>query len=189
MARIALYYARVSKGTETAVEISSPNLSCYSYAKYFVFVRGSMQGEMVRGDDILVRTKVNKQEQILCKYGVKPGDFELKVDLGQSFGGITNDLMLVDTGIGPNQERFLSIYNLSSRNQVYKTTYLAPIELPATGQVSFWRLIKFATMDDCSNAQEVTSAGLRPTIEKKFVLELRTFDLQETSLSRCGGLE
>jgi hypothetical protein len=176
------------KGTEKATETGSGSLNCYDYARYYVFVHTSLQGEMVKGSDILVRPKTTRRAQILCDYIVKQGDFEVKSELGQGFGGIKNDLLLVDTGIGPNQERYLTLYDLSSRKSLYKTRYLEPIEISQT-ELSFWRLNGFASTDDCANANDVKSAGLRLTIEERVVLNLQTLHETNVGATRCGVLE
>lgn len=71
------------KGTDEPVVGGSGSLSCYEYMGYFALVRVSLQGEMVKGSDILIRAKKDHQEQIPCDYVAEQGDFETKAVLGR----------------------------------------------------------------------------------------------------------
>lgn len=174
------------KGTDEPFVGGSGNLSCYEYKSYFALVRISLQGEMVKGSDILIRAKKEEHQQIQCDYVAKQGDFEIKAVLGQTFGGIKSDLLLVDTAIGPNQERLLTLYDLVLQKRLYETNYVEPVVISQSG-LSFWRLKRFANSEDCASASK--SAGLRSTIEVSVVFDIHSLRERETGAIRCGALE
>jgi hypothetical protein len=162
------------------VEQSGP-VSCVDYEKYAVISR-ELQDQV--GSDTLVKFKAAKDEHIACEYSAGASDFEIKNEFAESFIGLHGDLLFLDSSTMPG-EAGLTIYNVSSRKKVFQTAYLGPTEVTGDN-MSLWQVAQNATRAECPDAEKIAQQGLTPTLERRMILNLRTFALAETKETRCG---
>jgi len=148
---------------------------CFRYARYMVAT-----GRM--GYDIYVKNIEGKDSYVPCKQVIKAYDFVLK---NESFWGIRDKLLFVDSGTGPDP-RILLIYDLEKKERVFKGDYSSPITLKEDGGLYFWQASDVATKDNCPRYDELREGGLGAAIETKVVLDLENFIIRKTTETRCA---
>jgi hypothetical protein len=151
---------------------------CHESTRHLI-VEGST-GEV--GTNFLVKHK-SKRSQSACQYVVKPGDFEIKNERAEYFLGLQEDLLILDSGTGPDP-RGLIIWDLKKRKKVYTGTYSeARIE---PGYMEFWVETGGATEENCPDFKNWRKSGLGGGIETWARLSFTDFKLTKSSETRCS---
>ena len=157
-------------------------VSCVDYENYFVVTR-ELRNEV--GSDTLVKFKSAPDERVACEYSVRSQDLEIKNEFAENFMGLHGDLLFLDSSTGPGTSG-MTIYSLLTRKKAFETSYLGPINLSGDN-LTLWQVEKeYVTKAECPDAEKITQQGLDPTLERKRILNLRTFTFSDTADTRCG---
>jgi len=152
---------------------------CHESPSYLI-VEGQT-GEV--GTHFLVKYKSKKNQSSACEYSVKPGDFEIRNELAEYFLGLQGDLLILDSGTGPDP-RGLFIWDLKKKKKVYSGRYSeAKIE---PGYIKFWIETGVATDENCPDAKEWSAGGLGAAIETRVRLDFADFSATKSSEKRCS---
>jgi len=164
--------------TLVPVATAEEKATCHESSRYMI-VEGST-GQV--GTNFLVKYKRQKSKPPVCKYVVKPGDFEIPNEEAEYFLGLQGNLLILDSGTGPDA-RGLIIWDLSKKRKVYTGTYEdAKIE---PGYMEFWLETGRATDENCPEAKEWRAKGLGAAIETWVRLDLSDFTVTKSSKTRC----
>lgn len=134
------------------------------------------------GTHFLIKYKTVTSPDPECRYVVADGDFELRNEDAEYFLGLTGDLLILDSGTGP-EPRGLIIWNLHTRTKVYSGRY-ADASLEASA-MTFWIESGAATDANCPEAAEWRTSGLGAVIETRVRLDFGDFKLTRSSATRC----
>ncbi len=154
---------------------------CHESPSYLV-VEGPT-GEV--GTNFLVKYKSKTGLPIKCEYAVRDGDFEIKNEWAEYFLALQNNLLILDSGTGPDP-RGLVIWNLENRKKVYSGTYSEPYEVKP-GYLEFWTETAKATEDNCPEKKEWEAGGLGAGIDTRVTLSLADFSVTRSSQTRCSS--
>ena len=171
--------------TLVSLAIAEEKATCHESSRYLI-VEGST-GEV--GTNFLVKYKRQKGKPPVCKYVVEPGDFEIRNEEAEYFLGLQGDLLILDSGTGPDP-RGLIIWDLSKKKKVYTGTYSSgsgeEVKIKP-GYMEFWLETGRATDENCPKAKEWRANGLGAVIETWVRLDLSHFTLTKSSKTRCSS--
>jgi hypothetical protein len=183
MKLLKVRYALLSM-TLVPVATAEEKATCHESSRYLI-VEGST-GEV--GTNFLVKYKRQKGEPPVCKYVVKPGDFEIPNEEAEYFLGLQGNLLILDSGTGPDH-RGLIIWDLSKKKKVYTGTYSSESEKEVKikpGYMEFWLETGRARDENCPKAKEWRANGLGAAIETWVRLDLSDFTVTKSSKTRCS---
>jgi hypothetical protein len=167
--------------------------NCYDRTSYFVITRAD---PLNGGDDILIKYRSDKNQNIACDYSLGNTDFELKnfCDDGpvcyraQHFSSITDNLLIVDEGTG-TENRNIVIYDLVKKAKVFSDTYNSSVDSikPQGNLISYWQTTNtVANSQNCPKIKEYQNQGGGAKIETKISLDLSTLTKKELGETRCS---
>jgi len=171
---------------------SSSNTNCIYNSKYFVIDRAD---PLSAGDDILIKYKTEKNQNISCEYVVSKTDFEIKNSCNdgpvcyraQYSSNLKNNLLIVDQGTG-TENRGIIIYDLIKKSEVFKDTYSSgDLLYPDNNTISYWINTKeTANKENCPKIDEYEKQGGGAKLETKVSLDLSNFTKTNLGESRCS---
>ncbi|TSC52324.1 MAG: hypothetical protein LiPW41_535 [Parcubacteria group bacterium LiPW_41] len=167
--------------------------NCYDMANYFVIVRANPQSA---GEDILVKYKLDKNQNIPCDYSLEETDFEIKNTCNdgplcyraQHLSGVFDNLLVIDEGTSP-ENRGLIVYDLIKKSMVFSDTYNSSDNSldPQGDIISYWHSTKdIANDQNCPKIKEYQSLGGGAKIETKISLDLLSLARKELGETRCS---
>jgi len=169
----------IAFATLTSIATAEQKTVCHESPGYLI-VEGST-GEV--GTNFLVKYRSKKNQSVACEYVAKSGDFEIRNEWAEYFLGLQGDLLILDSGTGPDP-RGLLIWDLKKQKKVYTGTYSeAKIE---PGYMEFWVETGGATDENCPEAKEWRAGGLGAGIETWVRLNLSDFSVIKSSQTRCS---
>lgn len=155
--------------------------ACISNDKYFVTSQDLTESV---GSDILVKYKINKDQNFACNYIIEKNDFVIKNEWAEYVFAITNNFLLLDSGTGPSG-RNLIIYNLETRQKIYTDGYSEPVTIKEN-IITYWAgSDKKANIGNCSKINEYLSYGGDAIIETLVTLDLTNLKKTELGEDRC----
>jgi len=168
--------------TLVSVATAEEKATCHESSRYMI-VEGDTGGV---GTNFLIKYKRQKGEPPVCKYVVKPGDFEIPNEEAEYFFGLQGKLLILDSGTGP-EHRGLIIWDLSKKKKIYTGTYAGEEEEAKIkpGYMEFWLETGRATDENCPKAKEWWANGLGAAIETWVRLDLSDFTVTKSSKTRC----
>lgn len=203
---IALVYVLVIKSKQKEVvipkekenEVVNNNFTlngnnCYDRTNYFIISRAD---PLNAGDDILVKNKSDKNQNIPCDYNVGKTDFELKNSCNdgpvcyraQHLSSIKDNLLIVDEGTG-TENRNIVIYDLTKKVKVFSDTYNSFVDSiePQGNIITYWQTTNtIANSENCPKIKEYQNQGGGAKIETKTSLDLSTLTKKELGETRCS---
>lgn len=165
--------------TLVSAAVAGEKAVCHESPRYLI-VEGSA-GRM--GTSFLVKYKATEDTRLACEYVVKPGDFEIADDWPEFFLELQNDLLILDSGTGPDP-RGLVIWDLKKQQQVYSGSYSDAKIGP--GHMEFWTETGKGTDANCPEEKEWRALGLETAIETWVRLSFSDFKLTKSSQTRCS---
>ncbi len=165
----------------TMVTVAEEKTVCHESPAYLV-VEGPT-GEV--GTNFLIKYKSKADSKIKCEYSVQDGDFEIKNEWAEYFLALQNNLLILDSGTGPDP-RGLIIWNLNDHKKVYSGTYSEPYEIKP-GYLEFWTETEKATEANCPEKKEWEAGGLGAGIDTRVTLNLADFSITRSSQTRCSS--
>jgi hypothetical protein len=162
--------------------------TCHDRFNYLVITRTDSLGNA--GDDILVKYKTDKNQNIPCEYIVEDSDFELQNTCSdkticyhsQYFSNIKDNLLIVDEGTGTSRSYIL--YDLSKRESIFKDSYSGTLELK-DNTLSYWHTTNdIPNKENCSKLDEYLKMG-GAKIEAKTSLDITNTKDKKFSEFRC----
>ncbi len=182
--RITLQSTSVASGTSqssVSTNISEEGVVCHEHDEYFVITKSSSMGI---GTDIIVRDKRLTTTELLCRYKVQDGDFEIKNKDAEYFLAVSDHFLILDSGTAPSP-RILIIYDLQTKTNVYTDRYAKPFTSEGL-LLTYWSPSKEkVTPVNCPNMTENTRQGLGSLVETHLSLSLSTFIRTPLGESRC----
>ncbi len=167
--------------------------NCYDTANYFVITRANPQNA---GEDILVKYKSDKSQNISCNYSLEETDFEIKNTCNdgpscyraQHLSGVFDNLLIIDEGTSP-ENRGLIVYDLTKKSMVFSDTYNSSNNSldPQGNIISYWHSTKdIADEQNCPKIKEYKSLGGGAKTETKISLDLSSLTRKELGETRCS---
>lgn len=180
----AYWQSRPEEETETEVETSViSGLTCHQNDRYFIVVRTR---NIDVGEDILVKTKSNANDNIACSYDVASDDREFTDAEPNFFLGLQGDNLLIDQGTAPPPRRVI-IVDLRTGEEVYDDMYNRPVTVEDES-FTYWKPTdENPTDENCAELESWEANGLGAGIEEHVTLDLQTLTLDESGETRCSA--
>lgn len=135
------------------------------------------------GTDFIIKKKGNKRH-VSCDLTIDSLDFELKNERAEYFLAIQGDLLILDSGTGPDP-RGLIIWNIESQKKVFSGSYSGPYTVE-NGLMKYWLETEDATARNCPSLKKNAENGLGSVIETRVQLNLNDFTVKRSSKKRCA---
>ena len=163
-------------------------LTCYNRPNYLVVARPE-----VKGADILVKYKIDKDQKFKCEYAALKGDFELlntpekdvpEFSYGQEVLFVKDNLLVIGVKIENSQN--LIIYNLVKKANIYRDTYnLGSLDLKDS-TLTYWRkTTDIPNFENCARVEEYNNQG-GAKIEGQISLNLKNIGEKKWSDFKCS---
>lgn len=161
---------------------NSGTQSCHESTKYLVVER---ENEEMVGADILVKYK-SDGKNISCVYQSEQGDLEIKNTMGNAFGSIKKDFLIVHSSTGPDVTHFM-VWDLSKRAQVFEGEWSSN-EKSDDSSLVYWRPSdEEPTEKLCPELQIWKENSLGAGIDVKVRLDLSTLQTTELGDKQCSA--
>lgn len=153
---------------------------CYDYDKYFVIKKNKLDQV---GEDIIVKYKKNIDEKINCEYIVNVGDFEFKGTSPDHFKLIYKKYIIID--IGTSIERQFSVYDLDTREEVYKNNIQGGVNI--SDNLLTFKVVTpdIPNKDNCLNYDEIKSMGGGIALYENVTFDLDTLKELVSDKKEC----
>jgi hypothetical protein len=156
------------------------SVTCQDFQRYVLVERPIQDGV---GTDFLIKNRKGVKRPGRCVYSKDKGDFEIKNEFAEYFAGFQGDLLILDSGTGP--DRGLIIWNVRSRKKVYSAQYSEPLEIQ-TNRIEFWTEAGKADNENCPLLKEWEVQGLEAALETRVTLRLPDLQVISKSGTRCS---
>ena len=157
-------------------------ITCHESDRYLIIER-QLQDRL--GADLLVKYKPHAQTKYACHYAPEAGDFEIRNEWADYFGGLIDQLLLLDSSSGPGPSG-LTIWELDKRQKVFVGTW-HDREASPPGSLVYWLETGAATPLNCPELASLEAQGLGAAIETRVMLDLSTFEIRRTPETRCSA--
>lgn len=103
------------------------------------------------------------------------------------FSKLDKIYLILDNGTSTDP-RYLNIYNLDQRKQIYGTSYFGPVA-SNNGQLTYWIEKKAAHPTACANYNKLHAEGLNVKVIEKVNLDLAILKLNHLHITRCAATQ
>jgi hypothetical protein len=160
------------------IEVDSRDLGgvrCYKSPRHIVVER-NRSGQV--GTDLLVRSR----QAETCEADSLPGDFVIRDEWAAYFSAIQGDLLLLDSGTGPDV-RGLIIFDVVDRRRIAEISYVDLAPGPDSASIGVW---DGAALDEPAPGCPSPPGGLLPGVDSLHYVNLRTGEARFAGQTRCA---
>lgn len=169
------------RGSESVRAFHLDGYTLYESSGYWILTK-ELEEEV--GSDIFVKKRNLQDKTARAGEIIKNCSFSYRNVISEYFYGVYKGLLLIDSGTD-TEPRGLFIFDIDKKKKVYETQYSSPISIEAGGKLTFWTEQGEATMKNCPQLASWEKVGLGAAIEKKIIVDLRTFKTTTTAYRRC----
>jgi hypothetical protein len=149
--------------------------TCYRHARWIVVERPLTESV---GSDLFIRPHSTDR----CDADSLPGDLVLRNEWAEYFGGLRGDVLLIDSGTGPDI-RGLILVDLRGRRRIATLSYVDLEPGPDSATLGVWSGYE---LERPAPGCRPPVGGLGPGIDSLFVVDLATGAVRFGGRTRCA---